>query len=192
MDSKRNFNTELSYIKNERIKESAKVLINKIPSYFFYEPASSTGKYHPAFSQGDGGLLRHTKVAVKIADTLLKNNSICYKFTSDEKDLIILSLIMHDSVKKGFIEEKYTKFDHPLLASKLIRDNKSDTKLTDEEIDLVCSMIETHMGEWTKDYNGNEILKKPNNKYQRFVHMCDYLSAQKFLNVNFNEENEIL
>lgn len=192
MDSKRNFNTELSYIKNERIKESAKVLINKIPSYFFYEPASSTGKYHPAFSQGDGGLLRHTKVAVKIADTLLKNNSICYKFTSDEKDLIILSLIMHDSVKKGFIEEKYTKFDHPLLASKLIRDNKSYTKLTDEEIDLVCSMIETHMGEWTKDYNGNEILKKPNNKYQRFVHMCDYLSAQKSLNVNFNEKNEIL
>lgn len=192
MDSKRNFNTELNYIKNDRIKESAEALISKIPSYFFYEPASSTGKYHPAFSQGDGGLLRHTKVAVKIADTLLKNNSICYKFTSDEKDLIILSLIMHDSVKKGFIEEKYTKFDHPLLASKLIRDNKSITKLTDEEIDLVCQMIETHMGEWTKDYNGNEILKKPNNKYQRFVHMCDYLSAQKFLNVNFNEENEIL
>ena len=192
MDSKRNFNTELNFIKNERIKESANALINKIPEYFFHEPASSTGKYHPAFSQGESGLLRHTKAAVKIANTLLNNNSIGYKFTNDEKDLIILSIIMHDSVKKGFIEEKYTRFDHPLLASKLIRENKDETKLTNEEIDLVCSTIETHMGEWNKDSNGNEILKKPTNKYQRFVHMCDYLSSQKFLNVNFNDENEII
>ena len=30
-----------------------------------------------------------------------------------------------------------------------------------------------------------EILPKPKNKYQSFVHMCDYLSSKKFLNVNF-------
>lgn len=184
------FSVELNYIKNERIKENTIKLINEIPDYFFIEAASSTGKYHPTFSQGVGGLLRHTKVAVKIAYTLLNNNSIGYKFTSDEKDLIILAIIMHDSVKKGINEEKYTRFDHPMLASELIKN--SDLTLTKEEIELVCNMISSHMGEWnTNDYS-NVILPKPKTKYERFVHMCDYLSAQKFLDVKFNQDDEII
>ncbi len=186
------FNTELNYIKNDRIRSSLKVLISKIPDYFYKEAASSTGKYHPAFSQGEGGLLRHTKAAVKIANTLLNNDTIGYKFTKDEKDLIILALIMHDTVKRGIPEERYTKIEHPLLASKLIKDNKKETTLTDEEVNLVCSMIETHMGQWNTDFNGNEVLQKPKTKYQRFVHMCDYLAAQKFININFDENNEII
>ena len=47
------------------------------------------------------------------------------------------------------------------------------------------------MGPWTKDYKGNEVLPKPVNKYQKFVHMCDYLASRKFLNINF-KENEIV
>lgn len=186
------FNSELNFIKNERIKESACTLIDKIPQYFFTEAASSTGKYHPEFSLGIGGLLRHTKAAVRIAKELLDNNSIGYKFTSDEKDLILLALIMHDSVKRGIPEERYTKFDHPLLASKLIKDNKESLSLSKEELNLLTSMIEAHMGEWTTDYSGNEILKKPTTKYERFVHMCDYLASRKFLNVRFDNNNEII
>ena len=48
------FTTEINYIKNDRIKESLVNLINLIPDYFFTEAASSTGKYHPSFSQGVG------------------------------------------------------------------------------------------------------------------------------------------
>ena len=63
---------EITYIQNERIRESLKIIIEMIPDYFFTEAASSTGKYHPEFSQGEGGLLRHTKAAVKVANTLLR------------------------------------------------------------------------------------------------------------------------
>lgn len=183
---------ELSYIKNDRIRQSGEVLVEMIPSYFFTEAASSTGKYHPNFSQGVGGLLRHTKAAVRIAYCLLSNNSISYKFTNDEKDLIILAIIMHDSVKRGIPEEKYTKAEHPHLASKLIKDNTSKTSLNEDEINLLCSMINSHMGEWNKDYDGNEILEKPKSKYERFVHMCDYLSSQKFLEIKFDENNNLI
>lgn len=185
------FNTEISYIKDERIKESTKVLIELIPDYFFSEAASSTGKYHPAFSQGEGGLLRHTKVAVRIAKEILSTETFGDFYTDDEKDLMILALIMHDSVKRGD-NEKYTRADHPLLASKLVRENKTKTKLSDGEINLVCSVIETHMGQWNTDYEGNKIMEKPKTKYQRFVHLCDYLSAKKFLDIKFDECNEII
>ena len=98
---------------------------------------------------------------------------------------------MHDSVKRGD-NEKYTRFDHPILASNLIRDNKSKLKLRDDEIDLLCSMIETHMGEWVNDYRGNKVLEPPVNKYQKFVHLCDYLSSKKFIDVKFDEDNNII
>lgn len=186
------FNKELNYIKNDRIKSSAKILINSIPSYFYEESASSTGKYHPEFSLGVGGLLRHTKAAVRIAVELLNNNSIGFKFTSDEKDLIILALIMHDSVKRGIPMEEYTRFDHPILASNLIKSKINELTLNKEEIELLTNMVETHMGEWNTDYNGNEILRKPITKYERFVHMCDYLASRKFLEIKFDTNNNII
>ena len=158
------FKRELNYIKSDRIRESAVVLVELIPDYFFHEAASSTGKYHPLFSQGEGGLLRHTKVAVRIAYELLCNNTTGKGFTSNEKDLIILSLLMHDSVKRGNGKIMHA-FDHPILASNLIKENKEKIQLSEDEISLVCSMIETHMGEWTKDYSGNEILEAPASKY---------------------------
>ena len=55
-----------------------------LPDYFFSVSASSTGKYHPSFSLGNGGLLRHTKVVVKIAYELL---AIDDRFTDNDKDL---------------------------------------------------------------------------------------------------------
>ena len=49
------FNKEYSYIKNDRYKKIAKELVSLLPDYFFRVAASSTGKYHPSFSLGDGG-----------------------------------------------------------------------------------------------------------------------------------------
>lgn len=185
------FRKELSYIKNERIKDSAKILVSLIPDYFFHESASSTGKYHPEFSLGEGGLLRHTKAAVRIARELLINKVIGEHYTSDEKDLIYIAIIMHDSIKRGDGTVMYA-FDHPILASNFIKEQKDNINLTEEELDLVCSMIETHMGEWTTDYNGNKVLEEPKTKYQKFVHMCDYLSSKKFLDIKFNDKNDII
>ena len=109
------FKTELSYIKNLKYRESAKKMIELLPDYFFEIPASSTGKHHPKFAQNEGGLVRHTKVAVRMCYELSKNNTIGYSFTDDEKDLMLIALIMHDGVKSGLIKEKYTRVDHPLL-----------------------------------------------------------------------------
>ena len=179
------FKKELEYIKNKDIKESAIFMINILPDYFFEIPASSTGKYHPKFAASDNGLVKHTKVAVRIAYELLSNSTI-NKFTDREKDLIIMALILHDGLKSGIVKEKYTKVDHPLLVANYIKDNKSSLKLSDNEIDELCSMISSHMGPWNTDYNGNEVLPVPKSAKERFVHMCDYLSSKKFIDVEFD------
>ena len=180
------FNKEYTYIKDDKIREDLKRLVSKLPDYFFEVPASSSGKYHPDFATGTNGLLKHTKVAVRIAYELLNNNCIGNVFNELEKDLIIIALIMHDGCKSGLTKGEYTVANHPLIVSKLIKDNSSKFTLTSEELNLLCGMIDAHMGEFNKDYRGNAILPLPQNKYQKFVHMCDFLASKKFLDIKFD------
>jgi len=185
------FKKEISYIKNPRYKENLEILISLLPDYFFEVPASSTGKYHPEFSLGDGGLLRHTKVAVRIANEMFNDESITGAYTNSEKDLMIISLIMHDGLKSGLEKSEYTKFDHPILVANYIKDNKDKLTLTDNEIEFICSVISSHMGPWNTNNYSDVVLPKPSTTHQRFVHMCDYLASRKFLNVKFvNNEVE--
>jgi len=185
------FKKELTYIVDTDIRESARTMLDKLPEYFYSVPASSTGKYHPKFALGDKGLVRHTKAAVRIAYELLNNKIIGNVFTDREKDLIIMSVMLHDGCKSGLTKTEYTVVNHPLIVSKLIKDNASLLKLNEGDLNLVCSMIESHMGEFNKDYKGNTILPLPNNKYQKFVHMCDYLASKKFLDIKFDSNNDI-
>lgn len=180
------FKEEINYIKDSSLRGDLKILIGLLPDYFFEVPASSTGKYHPAFSLGDGGLVRHTKAAVRIAYELLNNNTVGAKFSLHDKDLILIALTLHDGVKSGIEHSKYTRFDHPLLASKLIMENKGKVSMEVDDLRKVCSMIESHMGEWTYDnYQKKEVLPKPKTAEQRFVHMCDFLASRKFLDIKF-------
>ena len=185
------FNKEYTYIKNKKYVDNLKIMVDLLPDYFFEVPASSTGKYHPEFSLGDGGLVRHTKFAVRIAHELYSDESVTGTFNQNEKDLMIFALVLHDGLKSGLIKEEYTKVDHPVLIANYIRDNKDKLTLTDNEIEFICNVIESHMGPWNTDYKGNEVLPKPINKYQRFVHMCDFLASRKFLNTKFNN-NDII
>ena len=178
------FEKELNFIKNSSFKNDAMYLIDALPDYFFEVAAASTGKYHPKYAQGTGGLVRHTKSAVRIAYELLEDPAIGNKYTQDEKDL--------SGSQEDYEKSKYTKFDHPLLVGDFIKENKANLNFTDEEINFLSDAIASHMGPWTKDYDGNEVLPYPKTKYQNFVHMCDYLSSKKFLNVEFDDNNNIV
>ena len=180
---------EISYIKNDKYKESAKILINLLPDYFFEVAASSTGKYHPSFALGEGGLLRHTKAAVRIAYELLTDDAIGNIFTNDEKDLMIIALIMHDGLKHGLKEEKYTKFEHPILMADFIKENSNLLSLNKKEIDFLIEVISSHMGPWNTNSYSNVTLPVPENKYQKFVHMCDFLASRKFLDITFKNDD---
>ena len=80
------FKKEISYVKDSKRRKDLETLIKLLPDYFFEVQAASTGKYHPGFAQGEGGLVRHTKVAVRIAYDLFEtvnNFSDKNKFTNN-------------------------------------------------------------------------------------------------------------
>ncbi len=185
------FLDELSYIKNEEYSDALLNIINMIPDYWFHEAASSTGKYHPEYALGEGGLLRHSKAAMRIGYELLSDKVIGDKYTDREKDLMLMSLLIHDGLKLGNPKERYTRFDHPILMGQFIIDHKDEIGLNKKDAEFMNDVIKTHMGPWITDYQGNEVLEIPKTKYQSFVHMCDFLASRKCILVPFDEEDKI-
>lgn len=178
----------LDTFENEDIKEFAIVLLDDMPEYIWHVGASSTGKYHPAYSLGEAGLMRHQIAVVRFLNFFLELEQYGSKLTSRERDLIRLSGLIHDARKSGGQEDyeksKYTKFNHPVLMADVVR--SFDGKyLTSEEIELVADTISKHMGQWNTDKKSNVELPKPNNKFARMVHVADYLASRKCLTMDF-------
>jgi len=182
--------TELNYIKNDRIRKSAETFVNMLPDYFFNVAASSTGKYHPDFASGEGGLVRHSKVAAYILNEILSTKTFGDEFTADQKDLLRFAILVHDGFKHGITEEQYTKHEHPLICATCVRAAKDRMMLSDEEVEYVATAIESHMGEWNKSNYSDIELALPTSKAQKIVHLADFLSSKKILDVKFNG-NEI-
>lgn len=183
------FAVELNYIEDEKIRKSAKTMVELLPDYYYHEPASSTGKYHPAFSLGERGLVRHVKVAVRIAHELFN----IYRFDSETRDLIIFALIIHDGIKKGRDGTKMMAFDHPLLIGERLKEVKEQLELSDDQIAKIVAMDASHMGKWnTNKYEPGVVLPLPKTVEEKFVHLCDYLASRKFLEVKFDEDDNIL
>ena len=182
------FEKELVFIKNPNIRLFAETAIGVLPDYFFEVGASSTSKYHPAYALGLGGLVKHTRSAIRIAMELFRLE--WWQFTDDERDLIIASLILHDGWKHGINFAKFTVDTHPIIAANQINENENlKTLLSKEQFAFVIDCIEHHMGAFVYSYKTKEqILEKPKTKYAKFVHLADYLASRKCLEMNFDAE----
>lgn len=181
-------------IQDENVKKFMEQCIETIPEYWYTVPASSTGKYHPNYALGNGGLMRHTIALLRFFNRLVRNTMYGSPFTNREMDLLRVACLMHDSRKSGSDEDfaisKYTKFDHPILAANVVRSIETEY-ITVEEKEMVANAIESHMGQWNVDtYGKSKVeLPLPTNKYQKIVHLVDYLAAQKGVEVIFDGFN---
>lgn len=178
------FEKELQWIHNKEIRKFAIEMLASLPDYFFSVPASSTGKYHPSYSLGEGGLVRHTKGAMLIAKSLLDLEQYKEEYNENTRDIMLTAILLHDGLKHGVNGGKYTVATHPIEMADFICMKYNEPYW----VGVIADCIATHMGEWVTDYKTKEvILDKPKSGMQKFVHMCDYLASRKFLEVNFDK-----
>jgi hypothetical protein len=179
----------LATIVNEDIREFAKVLVDGLPAYIWEVGASSTGKYHPQYSLGVGGLMRHQIAVVRFLNYFFELEQYNTKFTSREMDLMRVAGLVHDARKSGeqsdYEHNKFTKFDHPIQMANAIR-SYDGKYLNHDELEFVAHCIESHMGQWSTDRKSSVVLPKPIDEYQHFVHLADYLASRKDLTMAFD------
>lgn len=178
----------LNTIENDDIKQFAVTLLDSLPEYIWTVPASSTGKYHPAYSLGDGGLMRHQMAVVRFLNFFFELEQYNSKLTSREMDLMRVAGLVHDGMKSGtqeqFSNSKYTKFEHPILMAEMIR-SYDGQYLNHDELELMASAISKHMGQWNTDKKSSTVLPKPSDKFSRMLHVADYLASRKSLTMDF-------
>ena len=180
MDKQGFYSTELNHIKNEEVRNWTIKALNSLPDYVFYIAASSTGKYHPSYALGDGGLVRHTKAATRIAIDLFR----LYSFTDEEKDVILSALLLHNGKKSGDNANGYTVHDHPVLVCNHLKQQEFFNDIP--QANQICEGIISHMGQWTTSNKSSVVLPKPTTRVQKYIHLCDYLASRKFIEFNFD------
>ena len=74
----------LRTIKNDDLRILAGEMIKTLPEYWYHVGASSTGKYHPEYSLGEGGLMRHTVALARILNYMLEARIFYSLFSTHE------------------------------------------------------------------------------------------------------------
>ena len=175
------FKKEISYIKDDSKKRDVEVLVNLLPEYFFSIPIGNVDGDYPKYGLTKNGLVKYTKVAIRIAIDMFNTVN---NFSDNDKDLIIMAILLHDGMRNGKDDSGEIKMEHPLLISELIMKNMSKLEMDIDDVRKICMMIESHMG---KVCNDNVELPVPVNEIQRYVHRCCYLASRNYLNVRFNK-----
>ena len=172
------FERELNLIVNEDLRMAVKSYMEEAtPDYFWTDGASSSGKYHPEFSQGVGGLVRHTKAVVMFAEELLKMSSYAY-MKEEYKDYVISACILHDTCKYGIGEyDKKEYKNHARNASKAFAEY-AERVMGYKPSEFLLNAIASHMGQWS-----TEKEDRPFTNIDRCVHMADYMASRSFIDI---------
>ena len=170
------FVNELGDITEENLRKFAEELIINADDYFFTVAASTSGKYHPQFDLGDGGLVRHTRCVVFFAQC----EAISRMFTEHETNLMIVAAIAHDIKKLGDGKGKHTVDDHPRFAAEYINDtNKRTELLSAEDENILANMVLSHMGKWGHEKIAD--LPLPKTELEKALQAADYIASRKEL-----------
>ena len=172
------FEREINLIVNEELRMAVKSYMEEAtPDYFWTDGASSSGKYHPAFSQGVGGLVRHTKAVVMFAEELLRMSS--YAYMRDEyKDYVIAACIIHDSAKYGINGFDKSEYKNHARNASIAFLNYCTDYMNYEPHFLLLNAVESHMGQWS-----TEREDRPFTSVDRCVRMADYMASRNFIDI---------
>ena len=167
------FEREIELIQSEDLRMLTKAYFEEyVPDYFWEIGASSSGKYHPAFSQGVGGLVRHTKAVVMFAEELMRMSA--YAYMKDEyKDYVIIACLIHDTCKYGKTEyNKEEYWSYAAWGHQFCIENDYFPS------EFLLNAVKSHMGQWTEDRED-----RPFTSIDRCVHMADYMASRNFLDI---------
>lgn len=209
--NRQSLDAEIALIQHEDIRQLVRATLDAAPACFWTMPASSSGKYHPAISLGEGGLVRHTRAVVLLTRHLLEMQGI----TPQERQysIAIAAAILHDCCKKAD-GEQHTAFDHPLRAGQLIATQAQTLwpaektapqhqptmgallappehtyAATTPAVRCIIDCVESHMGRWNFDSHTGQQLPRPLTPLQRLIHTADYLASRKNLLVTLEPQS---
>ena len=188
MDKSKLFKREINLIESEDLRDFVRFYFNEcVGDWFWKSGASSTGRFHPKFTQGEGGLVRHTRAVCMICEELLRLNTYAY-MNDAYKDYARVACLLHDTCKYGEFNEVDKKAypKHGWLASLKILQAWFEF-FGSEAPELLLMAVRSHMGQWTENKED-----KPFTNIDRLVHLSDYIASRSFFDIpQISEDYEV-
>lgn len=172
---------EVAQIDDYGIREFVKMTLDNVDPIHRIKPASSTGKYHPKYASGEGGLIRHIKVVVQNVIELIRATPA----VESEKDELIAAAILHDMWKyPEDRDHEFTAFDHPALGGQWCKDHGFDT---------IGRLIAAHQGIWTTSRQMPGFENEQPRKFDEWVlHYSDLMASRAYLACDFDELGDVV
>jgi len=181
------FNEELLLLAKERhgsvvpndaipIYKWAYKVLHEAPLYFWVIPSSSSGKYHPAFSQGEQGLVKHVIAVMYYAMEFSRT----FGLNDLDSACAIAAAAIHDMCKYGLeYNVRYFGVHECLVRVKLgKKETNLEGDLPRDVYDKIIRAVETHNGNIARgDWTAFRI--PPADDIARVVHMADYTASRK-------------
>ncbi len=171
-------------VKDETLLKLYDKAWDALPDYWFTKTASSTGKYHPRFANGELGLAKHSLYASKVWKYLWRG----FKQEFNDDELIyqagIIGIVFHDAIKYGDPAEnrRYTTNTHPEDAAEwmdiLVKEITNDFPNHERAQDFasfcetyICRPIRHHQGPWST-------YGAPKTLMQQLIFIADFVASQ--------------
>jgi len=181
--AKRIFAKELSYIQDESVRNFVVWAFNVLcPEYFWVIPASQRG-HHPRKCQALGGLVMHTKLAVRFGRSFIE---LWPDPPGTAHDEVIAALLLHDMFKRGSSFNELKSFDsheeakrrHGLFCAERLRwlyKNDSGLRglIQKDRFRRIVVAVRDHMGKWADGCVQDQI-----NIVSITTHMADYAASR--------------
>lgn len=175
------FSYEVAQIDDDEIRNFVKMTLDNVDPIHRIKPASSTGKYHPKYAAGEGGLIRHTKVVVRNIIELIRATPAI----ECEKDELIAAAIIHDMWKypEGR-DHEFTAFDHPALGGQWCKDHGFET---------IGRLVAAHQGIWTTSRQMPGFENEQPRKFDEWcLHYSDLLASRTYLRCDFDKMGDLV
>lgn len=174
------FEREIQNIESEDLRDFVRFFFNeRVGAWFFESGASASGKYHPEFTKGHGGLVRHTRAVEWVCEELLRMSSYAY-MKAEYKDYARVACLLHDTRKygSGDTEDKDCYKEHGKLAADAVAAAWLSFFDQGEAPELLLMAIRSHMGQWVEDRDD-----RPFTNIDRLVHLSDYIASRPFWDI---------
>lgn len=184
MDKHEFFEREILNIESEDLRDFVRYFFDvHVGEWFWKSGASSSGKYHPQFAQGEGGLVRHTRAVEWVCEELLRMSSYAYMCPAF-KDYARAACLLHDTRKygRGDTEDKDCYKEHGALAAEDVAAAWAEFYRDEYDFqpcpELLLMAIRSHMGQWTENRDD-----RPFTNIDRLVHLSDYIASRPFWDI---------
>ncbi len=170
-------------IRDKTIRAFVEDALMRTSPRFWKDPCSSTGANHPPEDQVEGGIIVHTRKAVRVALDLFRFYGINDKLIQDR---IVAAVILHDSMKNGAHWSDRTDYTH----GKIVRDVLGELKVGGErardhkDVGEVLKLVENHMGIWNSPESTPALVRGKTISNRTVAHeivqLSDYWASRKW------------